>query len=99
MPQLIVSSTGVERIGNEDGGRREPAAMPDAAPDDNCITDVMADLDLGPVPDDVAEYARVRIGETDESRTRLLAELEDMIYGERVSRGRAGARVWTGTGG
>lgn len=45
--------------------------------------DVLADLDLDTVPDEVAEYGRVRLGETEESRTRLLAELEDMIYGKR----------------
>lgn len=42
--------------------------------------DVLADLDLETIPEEVAEYGRVRIGETEESRTKLLAELEDMIY-------------------
>lgn len=68
MPQLILS----------DGERSddEPAGA------DADFPDVMADLDLETVPDDVVEYARIRIGETEESRTRLLAELEDMIYGK-----------------
>ncbi|XP_050438045.1 alpha-tocopherol transfer protein [Adelges cooleyi] len=42
--------------------------------------DVLADLDLETITEDAAEYARVRLGETEESRTQLLAELEDMIY-------------------
>jgi len=48
--------------------------------------DVLADLkvDVDELPDDVVEYGRARVGETEESRTRLLAELEDMIYGEHV---------------
>lgn len=46
--------------------------------------DVLADLDLETVPEEVAEYGRVRIGETEESRTKLLAELEDMVYGKRA---------------
>jgi len=48
--------------------------------------DVLADLkvDVDELPDDVVEYGRARVGETEESRTRLLAELEDMIYGEHA---------------
>lgn len=73
MPQLdVVSSGGDLVVDNNDDLHGEPA------------DDVLADLDLQEtVPDDVAEYARVRVGETEESRTKLLAELEDMIYGKR----------------
>lgn len=74
MPQLILN----------DGAdvRHEPVGT------DADFPDVLADLDMDEdsVPDSVAEYARVRLGETDESRTRLLAELEDMIYGKQPAR-------------
>lgn len=50
---------------------------------DTDFPDVLADLDLHAIPDDVVEYGRVRIGETEETRTKLLAELEDMVYGKR----------------
>lgn len=80
MPQLILTNNGGggELVGDE---RPEPAGT------DVDFPDVLADLDVDDetVPDDVAEYARVRLGETDESRTKLLAELEDMIYGKRSS--------------
>jgi len=68
MPQLIVSN------GERFDLNREPAGT------DADFPDVLADLDLDTVPDEVVEYARVRLGETEESRTKLLAELEDMIY-------------------
>lgn len=80
MPQLILSNS--ERIA--------PAA--DIADDrkpvgtDVDFPDVLADLDVNAMPDDVIEYGRVRVGETEESRTRLVAELEDMIYGKRLKR-------------
>lgn len=78
MPQLILSNS--ERIA--------PAAVivDDHKPvgTDVNFPDVLADLDVESLPDDVVEYGRVRVGETEESRTRLLAELEDMIYGENL---------------
>ncbi|XP_060846992.1 alpha-tocopherol transfer protein-like [Rhopalosiphum padi] len=74
MPQLILSNS--ERIA--------PAAVivDDHKPvgTDVNFPDVLADLDVESLPDDVVEYGRVRVGETEESRTRLVAELEDMIY-------------------
>jgi len=78
MPQLILANS--ERIA---------AVVDDQKPvgTDADFPDVLADLDVvaDELPDDVVEYGRVRVGETEESRTRLLAELEDMIYGERSS--------------
>lgn len=77
MPQLILANS--ERIA---------AVVDDHKPigTDAGFPDVLADLDVDvdELPADVVEYARVRVGETEESRTRLLAELEDMIYGERA---------------
>lgn len=80
MPQLILSNS--ERIA--------PAAVvvDDHKPvgTDVDFPDVLADLDVDvkELPDYVVEYGRVRVGETEESRTRLVAELEDMIYGEHL---------------
>lgn len=73
MPQLILTN-----------GEQHVDAPADREPDgiDVDFPDVLADLDVETLPDDVVEYARVRLGETEESRTKLLAELEDMIYGE-----------------
>ncbi|VVC36959.1 Cellular retinaldehyde binding/alpha-tocopherol transport,CRAL-TRIO lipid binding domain,CRAL/TRIO, N- [Cinara cedri] len=69
MPQLILSGNGhILSSGDYPVGT------------DVEYPDVLADLDLESTPDDVLEYARVRLGETEESRTKLLAELEDMIY-------------------
>ncbi|XP_050527190.1 alpha-tocopherol transfer protein-like [Daktulosphaira vitifoliae] len=42
--------------------------------------DVIAQLDLDTISEQTKQYARDRVGETEESRTKLLAELEDMIY-------------------
>lgn len=83
MPQLILSNS--ERIA--------PAAViaDDRKPvvgTDVDFPDVLADLDVNAMPDDVIEYGRVRVGETEESRTRLVAELEDMIYGKRFEASR-----------
>lgn len=72
MPQLILSNS-VQLF----------SAGDDPVGTDVDFPDVLADLDLESTPDDVLEYARVRLGETEESRTKLLSELEDMIYGER----------------
>lgn len=44
------------------------------------IGDVQAALDLHSIPEDVAEYARVRLGETPEKRTELLEDLRELIY-------------------
>lgn len=75
MPQLILANS--ERIA---------AVVDDHKPvgTDADFPDVLADLDVDSdeLPDEVVEYGRVRVGETEESRTRLVAELEDMIYGE-----------------
>lgn len=75
MSQLILSNVEERNIGSVDGPT-------DPVGTDIDFPDVLADLDLETVPDDVVEYGRVRLGETEETRTRLLAELEDMIYGE-----------------
>lgn len=40
------------------------------------------DLDLGELPEEVAEYARVNLGETPETRLKCIQELRDMIYGK-----------------
>lgn len=44
------------------------------------IGDVEAALDLQGIPEEVAEYARVRLGETPEKRTELLEDLRELIY-------------------
>jgi len=81
MPQLILSNS--ERI-----APTTAVAVDDRTPvgTDVDFPDVLADLnvDVDVLPDDVIEYGRVRVGETEESRTKLLAELEDMIYGKRA---------------
>lgn len=69
MPQLIVNSNAGECV--EHSGTI-----------DVDFPDVLADLDVEVIPDEVIEYGRQRIGETEETRTKLLAELEDMIYGK-----------------
>lgn len=73
MPQLIVSNSENVTIAATGDRKDEPIGTGDD----------LAVLDIDTVPDDVAEYARVRLGETEENRTKLLAELEDMIYGNR----------------
>lgn len=79
MSQLVLSNVEQRTIGSVDG----PADCRPVGTDID-FPDVLADLDLETVPDDVVEYGRVRLGETEETRTRLLAELEDMIYGENI---------------
>lgn len=82
MPQVILSNSNSEHIISASGvdvDGFEPVGT------DVDFPDVLADLDLETVPDDVAEYGRVRLGETDESKTKLLAELEDMIYGKQCT--------------
>lgn len=44
------------------------------------VGDVEAALDLKGIPDDVAEYARVRLGETPEKRMEALEDLRELIY-------------------
>ncbi|XP_018902394.1 alpha-tocopherol transfer protein isoform X2 [Bemisia tabaci] len=44
------------------------------------MDDVMANLDLETIPDEVMEYAREKIGETDENKTLMISELREMIY-------------------
>lgn len=73
MAQLLVSNG--ERVATI--AAADKGGPPMGADDD------LALLDLDGIPDDVAEYARNRLGETEETRTKLLAELEDMIYGNR----------------
>lgn len=46
------------------------------------MDDVMANLDLETIPDEVMEYAREKIGETDENKTLMISELREMIYGK-----------------
>ncbi|KAK9511078.1 hypothetical protein O3M35_005712 [Rhynocoris fuscipes] len=53
--------------------------MPECVIEDK-IGDVEAALDLVTIPDDVKEYARVRLGETPETRTQMLEELRELIY-------------------
>lgn len=77
MPQLILSNA-EERI-------VDPSSTVDRAypvGTDVDFPDVLADLDVDGIPEEVTEYGRTRLGETEESRTKLLAELEDMIYGK-----------------
>lgn len=53
--------------------------LPERAQKDE-VGDVEAALDLKGIPDDVAEYARVRLGETPEKRTEMLEDLRELIY-------------------
>ncbi|XP_024082535.1 alpha-tocopherol transfer protein-like [Cimex lectularius] len=53
--------------------------MPELVYEDT-VGDVEADLDLCTVPDDVKEFARVRLGETPEKRMEMLDELRELIY-------------------
>ncbi|XP_073987406.1 alpha-tocopherol transfer protein-like isoform X3 [Rhodnius prolixus] len=53
--------------------------MPECVIEDK-VGDVEAALDLETIPDDVAEYARVRLGETPENRTQMVEDLRELIY-------------------
>ncbi|XP_014285848.1 alpha-tocopherol transfer protein isoform X1 [Halyomorpha halys] len=53
--------------------------MPESVIKDD-IGDVQPFLDIKHVPDEVIEYARVRLGETPDKRTELLEDLREMIY-------------------
>jgi hypothetical protein len=44
--------------------------------------DVVPDLDLGEPPDELKEYARLHICESPDTRSSLLQEFKDMIYGK-----------------
>jgi hypothetical protein len=44
--------------------------------------DVVAELDLGEPPDNVKEFARQHIGEQPDTRSSVLQEFRDMIYGK-----------------
>lgn len=46
------------------------------------LEDVLADLDLVNIPPEVEEYARTEVGETEETKSRTISELRDMIYGK-----------------
>lgn len=48
-------------------------------PGDN---EVKAELDLGPPPPEVVEYAKREVNEDPETRCQIVSELRDMIYGE-----------------
>lgn len=54
--------------------------MPVSLKDDE-VGDVEADLDLAGIPQEVAEYAREKLGETPDTVVRTLQELRDLIYG------------------
>lgn len=55
--------------------------MPESVIKDD-IGDVQPFLDIKHIPDEVLEYARVRLGETPDKRTELLEDLREMIYRE-----------------
>jgi hypothetical protein len=44
--------------------------------------DVVPELDLGEPPADLKEYARKHIGESPDTRSSLVQEIKDMIYGK-----------------
>lgn len=44
--------------------------------------EIKAELDLGPPPADVVEYAKREVNEDPETRCQVISELRDMIYGE-----------------
>ena len=46
------------------------------------LEDVVPELDLGEPPDDLKEYARQHIGESPDTRSSLLQEFKDLIYGK-----------------
>lgn len=48
-------------------------------PSDNEVT---AELDLGPPPQELLEYARKEVNEDPETRCQVISEFRDMIYGE-----------------
>jgi hypothetical protein len=45
--------------------------------------DVDPDLELGEPPDELKEFARLHIGESPDTRSSILQEFKDMIYGKR----------------
>uniref|UniRef100_A0A0A9VYR6 Clavesin-1 n=2 Tax=Lygus hesperus TaxID=30085 RepID=A0A0A9VYR6_LYGHE len=57
----------------------EYAKMPECVLYDP-VGDVEPSLDLDGIPDDVREYARTRIGETDETKSLMVDELRELIY-------------------
>lgn len=94
MSQVILPNNS-ERIAPIGGGNDVDHRDFEPVGTDVDFPDVLADLDLETVPDEVAEYGRVRLGETEESRTQLLAELEDMIYGKRLHGGSDHSLPWS----
>lgn len=56
------------------------AATEEMPSDDRC--EVKAELDLGPPPPELVEYAKREINEDPETRCQVISELRDMIYGE-----------------
>lgn len=48
-------------------------------PGDN---EIKAELDLGPPPPEVMEYAKREVNEDPETRCQVISELRDMIYGK-----------------
>jgi hypothetical protein len=46
------------------------------------LEDAVPELDLGEPPDDLKEFARQQIGESPDTRSGLVQEFKEMIYGK-----------------
>ncbi|KAG8271605.1 hypothetical protein J6590_059080 [Homalodisca vitripennis] len=60
-------------------GRAQQGEMPTSVKDE--VGDVEASLDLDGLPEQVQEYARETLGETEDNKIRTLQEFSDIIYG------------------
>ena len=87
---LLISGYGTDRASLTSAPRprrgditqRTTSSMPEpkepsAKPDDEELT-----LDLDVIPEEVLEYARCELGETDEVKCQTIHELREMIYGK-----------------
>lgn len=70
-----------------DVGKRGGDGMPedDRRGEDDPLDDEEVCLDLGEPSQEVIDYARRELGETDDVKCRTLQELRDMIYGNDLS--------------
>ena len=63
----------------EDDDRQETSSQKDESEN---FEDVVPELDLGEPPDDLKEFARQHIGESPDTRSSILQEFRDIIYGK-----------------
>jgi hypothetical protein len=63
---------------DDDDDVQETSSQPDE-PDN--LQDVASELDLGEPPDELKEYARIHLGESLDTRSNLVQEFRNMVYG------------------